>query len=172
MWGGRAKRGWVLPGVTHICPCFPPAAQLGPSLTVSRKAKKRGSLCQVEGSLPAPLHWVSIRAASAASWQLRGLWPWLRPPSGKTSRGSSSFLGTQKWRVKEGLQNSAFCSRCCQGGGSWAGSYGPEEGSVVGGLWTRQEMVETSYKGPKRRPRHLGCRERDLGLVRQALSAG
>lgn len=34
---------------------------------------------------------------------------------------------------------------CCQGGGSWEGSYGPEEGSVVGGLWMRQEM--TGYRG-------------------------
>lgn len=52
--------------------------------------------------------------------------------SGSPVKGSSSFLGTQKWKVKECLQKSAFCPKCCQGGGSWEGSYGPEEGSVAG----------------------------------------
>lgn len=50
------------------------------------------------------------------------------------SGDSSSFLGAQKWKVKEYLQNSAFCPKCCQGRGSWEGAYGPEEGSVVGGV--------------------------------------
>lgn len=66
---------------------------------------------------------------------------------GSRVRDSSSFLGTQKWKVKACLQKSAFCPKCCQGGGSREGSYGPEEGSVAGGLRMRQEMKVAGYSG-------------------------
>lgn len=64
----------------------------------------------------------------------RGLFP------GRRVRDSSSVLGAQKWKVEEGLRNSAFCSRCCQGAGRREGVLGPRGGQC--GRWAVDEMGE------------------------------
>lgn len=82
---------------------------------------------------------------------------------GRRVRDSSSFLGTQKWRVKEGLQNWAFCSRCCQGGGKWEGVLRPRRGQC--GRWTvdETEREATGYKGHRVGPGNLGDRGKGSG---------
>lgn len=79
----------------------------------------------------------------------RGLFP------GRRVRGSSSFLGAQKWKVEEGLRNSAFCSRCCQGAGRREGVLRPR-----GGQCGRRAVDETGeahnrLQGHRAGPRSL-----------------
>lgn len=148
--------------------CPPRRADLAPlpagwsagSLMVSRKAKKSGpGSSRRRGPhphRPPAARRVSIQrhlpAALGGCGRGRSLFP------GRCVRGSSSFLGSQQWRAKEGLQNSAFCSRCCQGGGRAEGTLRPRRGQR--GRWAvdeRQEMgpqvtraARTGTRGPGR----------------------
>lgn len=41
-------------------------------------------------------------------------------------------LAPRNGRSRSVFRSQPFCPKCCQGGGSREGSYGPEEGSVAG----------------------------------------
>lgn len=107
---------------TRLAP--PPASCSAGSLTVSRKAKKSGpGSSRRKGPPPsqATRHRLGQHPGSQSHriqgdcGRGRGLFP------GRRVGDSSGFLGAQKWKVEEGLRNSAFCSRCCQGAGRRGG---------------------------------------------------
>lgn len=139
--------GQIETGLAYVCrdSDLPqtPASCSARSLTESRKAKKSGPSSSRRKRPPPP----QATELGSASRQPA-------PPPGGSSgdcghgrgclflgrrvRDSSSFLGTQKWRVKESLQNSAFCSRCCLGGGRREGVLWPRRGQR--GRWAVDEI--------------------------------
>ena len=143
----QIETGLFVPRVTHR-----PVPDPRRSLTVSRKAKKGVPGSSKREGPPSPQATrfdalgVGIRVAGVTSrWLRGGLWPRRRQPlSRKMSQGFFQLPWHPEMEGQEGLQNSAFCSRCCQGRGRRRGSYGPEEGSVAGGLWMREKEV-TGY---------------------------
>lgn len=131
---------------TRLAP--PPASCSAGSLTVSRKAKKSGpGSSRRKGPPPsqATRHRLGQHPGSQSHriqgdcGRGRGLFP------GRRVGDSSGFLGAQKWKVEEGLRNSAFCSRCCQGAGRRGGVLRPRGGQC--GRWAADEKHMTGYQG-------------------------
>lgn len=153
---GRADRnraGACLPGLADLA--LLPASCSARSLTVSRKAKKSGpgssrrrgspppqATRRPVGQHPVPPPGGSMRAVTEAEASFQEDESGVPPASLAPRNGGSRRV----FRTQPSARGAA------REGGGRKGPYGPEEGSVAGGLWTRDrrwgQQVTMAQAGP------------------------